>query len=222
MPDPFEGIEFTPAQMQELSVLRQGFSLLNQIVSDPKTATPAKRLIRQVKPDSNLMIPEDDIAEPLLQPLRQEIESLKTNHAETLEKIEKASLGFDEKVSAFEQKQKDQSDIADLGKKIDAAVKHYRFTDEGRGALIDHMKTTGTPDPMTAGAFLVQNIERPASIVATGLAPEQARRNGAPDLDLFQVATGHDDESLKLLHTKPDRWMETEILKIQAEAAEAA
>lgn len=219
MADPFEGIEFTPEQQHELAVLRNGFALLNQIVSDPKTATPAKRLIRQIKPDMNVVIPEDDIAEPLLAPIREQVTTLQTKHEEVLKALDEKTAAFDQKLTEREQKEKDTDDLRDLQKRIDEAAKHYRFTDEGRAALIEHMKTTGTPDPMTAGAYLIQNMERPAPVASNGLAPEMARRNGAPDVDLFQVATGHDDESLKLLHAKPEQWMSKEINNILAEQA---
>lgn len=222
MPDPFEGIEFTPEQQRELNLLRQGFSLLNSISGD----VDVRRKLRAANPTAGIAIPEDDIAEPLLKPIRERLDALAPDIEEKLKKVEEGKAAIDEKIAAFDQRQKDAADLGDLQKRIDQAAKHYRFTDEGRTALIDHMKTTGTADPMTAGAYLVQNMERPAPVAESGLAPEAARRNGAPDLDLFHVATGHDDESLKLLHSQNpkdrDRWMMNEINKIVAEGQEAA
>lgn len=225
MGDPFDGIEFTPEQQRELQTLRNGFNLLNTLVSDPKTATPMKRLWRQIDPKANLQIPEDDIAEPLLAPVREKMTALETAVDEKGKALDEKLAALEAKTVEREQKDRDAADLADLNKNIEKAVRHYRFTDEGRSALITHMRETNTSDPMTAGAFLVQNMERPAPIAANGLAPEQARRNGAPDVDLFQLATGQDDESMKALHGSPrerDRWMMNEVAKVMAEGQEAA
>jgi hypothetical protein len=221
MPDPFEGVEFTPEQKNELLLLRRGFALLNSVSGD----VDVRRKLRAANPTAGISVPEDDIAEPLLKPLRERLDAIQTDHTETLAKIDEKTAAFDSKVAEWEQKHRDAADLGDLQKKIAAAAKHYRFTDEGTTALIEHMKTTGTADPMTAGAYLVQNMERPAPVAETGLAPEQARRNGAPDVDLFNISTGQDDESMKLLHSGPkgaEKWMQTEINKIIAEGQEAA
>lgn len=221
MSDPFEGVEFTPEQKNELTLLRRGFALLNSVSGD----VDVRRKLREKNPNAGIQVPEDDIAEPLLKPLRERLDAIQTDHTETLQKIDEKTAAFDAKVAEFDQKQKDAADLGDLQKKIAAAARHYRFTDEGTTALIEHMKTTGTADPMTAGAYLVQNMERPAPVAETGLAPDAARRNGAPDVDLFHIATGQDDESMKLLHSGPkgaEKWMQGEINKIIAEGQEAA
>ena len=224
MADIFDGLELTPEQQREIATLRRGYTLLNQVIDDPNIRAPLRRRLNEINPDLKLPVPED-IAEPLLAPIRAELETVKTNHTETLAKIEEGKTALQTIVDEFKQTQKDASDVGDLKKKIDAAAKHYRFTDEGVQELVKHMQATGTSDPMTAGAFLVQNVEKPAPMSETGLAPAQARANGAPDVDLFHLATGQTDDDLKLLHSGPrgaDKWMMNEVSKILAEGADAA
>jgi hypothetical protein len=221
MADIFEGVELTPAQKQELATLRAGFALVDRLTQDQKVGLDVKRRLRELHPEMNVRIPEDDIAEPMLKPVREQVTTLQTQLNELGEKFKETTTALETAKTEDEQRRTDQKALTELEKSIDAASRKYRFTDEGKAALIEHMKTTGTSDPDTAGAYLVQHMEKPSPATSNGMAPEQARRNGAPDVDLFQVATGHDDESLKLLHTKPLDWMNKEVSKIIAEGVNA-
>jgi hypothetical protein len=224
MADVFDGIELTPEQKAELATLRRGYFLLDKLMTDPAHGTSTKRALKAVDPSLNIVVPED-VAEPLIAPIKQEIDALKTSHAETLAAIDEKKTAIEQVVENFNKTRQDEKEVTDLQGKIDAAARKYRFTDEGKAALIEHMRATNTSDPDTAGAYLVQHMERPAPTAATGIAPEMARRNGAPDVDLFQLATGQTNDDLKLLHGTPkeqERWMTNEINKVIAETMEAA
>lgn len=224
MADVFEGVELTPAQKAELDTLRNGYAIVNELWNDGATGLAMKRRLKEKHPDANIVIPED-IAEPLLQPLRADIDAVKTNHTETLEKIAAAAKEVDDKIATFNQTQQDAKDLGDLQSRIDAACRHYRFTGEGRDALIKHMQETNTSDPMTAGAYLVHNIDQPPEPSRpNGMAHPQAIANGAPDVDLFSLATGQTDDDLKLLHSGPrgaDKWFNNQVTKILAEPVAA-
>lgn len=226
MADIFEGLDLTPEQRREIETLRKGFFLYNDMVQDPETRLPLLRRMKTKYPQLQISVPEDDIAEPLLKPLKEELAAVKTGHEETLKAIDERKTAIEQIVEKFAQDRKDEQDVSELSKKIDAAARHYRFTDEGKAALVEHMKSTNTSDPMTAGAYLVQNMERPAPVTSNGLAPEMARHAGAPDVDLFQLATGQTPDDMKLLHSNNpkdrDRWMLNEVNKVLAESAEAA
>lgn len=220
MPDIFEGLDLSPEQQRELETLRKGFAVYNDMVQDKEVRLPLLRRMKAKYPNLNISVPEDDIAAPLIKPIEERIAAIETRDNETLKQIDEKQEKLNQTLAAFEQQRKDEADIRDLGSKIDSAVKKYRFTDEGRAALIEHMKSTNTSDPDTAGAYLVQHMERPQPVTPNGLAPEQARAHGAPDIDLFRVATGQTDDDLKLLHGTPkqqDQWMRQEIDKILAE-----
>jgi len=224
MPDVFEGVDLTPDQQRELATLRKGYFLLDKLMVDPAHGTATKRALKAIDPSLGIVVPED-VAEPLIAPIRQEIEALKTDHTATLAALDERKTAIEQIVENFNQSRKDEKEVGDLQAKIDSAAKKYRFTDEGKAALIEHMRATNTSDPDTAGAYLVQNMERPSPTTSSGLAPEMARRNGAPDVDLFQLATGQSDDDLKLLHGTPkdqERWMSNEINKVLAEGLEAA
>lgn len=223
MPDTFDGLDLTPEQQRELATLRRGFALFNEILDDPEVGTPLKRKLEQKDPNLKFKYVED-IAAPIIKPIQDKLAALETDQTETLKKIDEGKTAIETIINDFKKERADERDVNDLKSKIEAAKRHYRFTDEGVAALIEHMRATNTGDPMTAGAFLVQNMERPEPVTSNGLAPEQARRNGAPDVDLFRVPSA-DDDSMKLLHSGPkgaEKWMQQEIDKIIAETAEAA
>jgi hypothetical protein len=224
--DIFDGAELSPEQQREIDTLRRVNAFANSLTADPKIGLALRRRLRELNPDAKVAIPEDDIAEPLLAPIREELTQLKGNHEETLKAIDEKKSAIDKVIEDFRTEQKDTREVGDLKRKIDAAAAKYRFTDEGRAALIEHMKATNTSDPDTAGAYLVQHMDKPAPVTSNGLAPEQARRNGAPDIDLFQLATGETDDTMKLLHSPNpkdrDRWMMGQIDNIIAEGADAA
>jgi hypothetical protein len=224
MADIFEGVELTPEQQRELATLRAGYARLEGLITDPKTGTATKRLMRQKFTDLNIPIPEDDIAAPLVAAVEEKITATNTKAEEALAKIAAAEAGLLAKIAERDQQATDQRDLQKIENSIENAVKKYRFTDEGKAALIKHMMETNTPDPDTAGAYLVQHMEKPAPVASNGLAPAEARRNGAPDVDLFNLATGQTDESMKLLHGSPkqqEQWMTNEINKVIEEGITA-
>lgn len=219
MADVFEGLDLTPEQKVELQTLRRGYSLLDKMMTDPAHGTATKRALKAIDPSLSIVIPED-VAEPLIAPIREEVASLKTGREETLKALDEKKAAIEQVIENFNQTRKDEKEVADLQSKIDASVRKHRFTDEGKAALIEHMRATNTSDPDTAAAYLIQNMERPAPTTNSGLAPEMARRNGAPDVDLFHLATGQTADDLKRLHGTPkeqEQWMNDEINKIIAE-----
>ena len=224
MADIFEGVDLTPDQQRELTTLRAGYARLEGLITDPKTGTATKRLMRQKYTDLNIPIPEDDIAAPLVAAVEEKITATNAKAEEALTKIAEAEKSLLDKLAERDQKETDTRDLRNLESSIDKAVKHYRFTDEGKATLIKHMQETSTPDPMTAGAFLVQNMEKPQPVAANGMASAEAIRNGAPNVDLFALATGQTDDSMKMLHGSPrqrDQWMQNEINKVIEEGATA-
>jgi hypothetical protein len=217
----FDGLDLDEKQQAELATLQRGFKAFNELVEDPQTALAVKRKLREKHPEWNIRIPEDDIAEPLLKPIREQVAGVDTKVTEALTKLDEKAAAIDAKLAERDQKDKDNHDLGKLQSSIEGTVKKHRFTDEGKAALIKHMMDTSTSDPETAAAYLLQNMERPSPVSSNGSAPAEAIRNGAPNVNLFELATGHDDESLKLLHTKPDQWMLKEVQKVIDEGAVA-
>lgn len=214
MADIFEGVELTPEQQRELVTLRSGYATLEGLLVDGKTAAPLKRLLRQKYPDRPIAIPEDDIAAPLVAAVEEKIAATNTKLDESLKVLAEKQEAFEKQQAERIQKQQDTSDLADLEGKINATVKNRRLTDVGKELLVKTMMERGVHDPEVVADHMLQNMEKPAPVASNGLAPAEARRNGAPDVDLFQVATGHDDESMKLLHKNPDKWMMQEAQKV--------
>ena len=214
MADIFEGVDLTPQQRQELDTLRRGYQLADKIIKDNQVGLAVKRRLRETDPSLNITIPEDDIAEPLLKPVREQVSTLETKLTELQGQLAEKSTALDTKFAEDEQRRRDQDDLAKLQSSIESTVRKHRFTDQGRTELINHMKATNTSDPDTAAAYLLQNMEKPAPVASNGIASPEARRNGAPDVDLFQLATGHDDESMKLLHSNPQKWMQMETQRV--------
>lgn len=182
-----ETITLTRAQHDELINLQK---LTNEIWNDPKDGLAFKRAVKAKRPGTR--VPEIDIAEPLVASLNTELDGVKRAHQALLDKIADDTKKADDKQAE-----------RDLIAAIDGAQRQYRLSDEGRDQMISRMKATGSADAEAAAAWVASKQPAPAAIAATGLMPS--------DMNLFGAGAVSDDESVKLLHQNPSRWMEAEI-----------
>ena len=123
---------------------QQAWELLDSMLKNPKTRAKAREAIKELKPD--VSFPED-IADPLLKPL-----------AERLETLEKGI-----------QKERDERADAELKSKIDRLRKEHNFTEEGIDELIKLMKEKNVGDPEVAAIYIKSTTKAPVEI--QGLQP---------------------------------------------------
>lgn len=182
-----ETVTLTKAQVDELLGLK---ALTNELWNDPKDGLAFKKLVKAKRPQTR--VPEIDIAEPLLEPIRAELSKAQKAHQELLDKIADDT-----------RKAEDKRAESDLIGAINAAQRSYRLSDEGRDQMIARMKATGSADAEAAAAWVASKQPSPAAIAATGLMPN--------DLNLFGAGSVDADESVQMLHRDPGRWFDTQV-----------
>lgn len=185
---------------QELATLRRAQSLLDGLWNDKEHGMALKRMVKAKLPDAR--IPELDIAEPMLAPVRAELEEQK-----------KANKTLADRLDARERAEKDAREDADLTSALAAAKKEYRLTDDGMAKVIKRMKDTNNPDPAAAAAWVTDH-EKPAAPVASS--------SFSTDFNLYGAGEKSQDESIQRLHQDPKKWFDREASDFLNEIGNAA
>lgn len=182
--------------------LLNSYNLLNKLWDDPKHGTALKRAAKEVNPA--LRIPEIDVAEPLLAPIREEMEAFKKTHDELRA----------ENLKIREERDEERA-LDKLSRGIEAAQKKYRLTADGRTEMLEIMKRGEASTPESAAALIVANLEPAKPVTGTNFGPMEA--------NVLNMDGRSQDESDKLLHTDPMKWLDSEVPRILNEMdAEAA
>jgi hypothetical protein len=183
---------------QELAVLRRAQQLLDGIWNDKEHGLAFKRMVKAKLPDSR--IPELDIAEPMLAPVKAE-----------LEEERKARRTLEERLDAREKADKESKEDADLNKALADAQKEYRLTDDGMAKVVKRMKDTGNPDPAAAAAWVTDHEPKAKPATTSSYAPS--------DMNLFGAGIKSDDEDIAFLHQDPIRWYDRKAAEVLDEFA---
>jgi hypothetical protein len=160
-----------------------------------------KRMVKAKLPDAR--IPELDIAEPMLAPVRAELEEQK-----------KANKTLADRLDAREQAEKDAREDADLTSSLAAAKKEYRLTDDGMAKVIKRMKDTNNPDPAAAAAWVTDHEPKPSPVASSSFSPS--------DINLFGAGRKSEDEDIQSLHADPIRWFDKKAAEVLDEIGNAA
>lgn len=179
-----------------LQTLQESYKLLQQLWDHPKHGAALKRAAKEVRPE--LRVPEIDVAEPLLAPIREELEESKKSAAELREEIAK-----DRK------EREDEKALGDLSSKLTAAQRKHRLTDEAMAEVKKIMVDRGVSDPEIAAQYVVANIEAPRAVKGSNFGPT--------DANIFGIDGKSEEENIKALHDNPVRWMDKVVPEIMAE-----
>lgn len=196
MADPNEIVEVPRSQLE---TLQRAGRLLDSLAADrSRWDNPADRLafMRQVKKDiPSVSIPELDIAEPMLAPVREQIAGLQTQLQGALDR-------------EAERTKKDADRDADAGlmKLLDKTQAKYRLNEEGRKLMVDRMRDQGSMDAEAAATFVLHHFHTPDPVGEGTMAP------GA--VDIFNFNKAAEDDSMRRLHSNPERWFEEETAKM--------
>ena len=163
--------------------------LLEELTRDSEVGAKIRSVIKTKFPDSQAAR-LDDIAEPLVAPLKKENAALK----ERLDKLEADRLA--EKEDA--EKRAAQTNLEQA---LAKARQDYSLTDEGFDKMVARMKDTGNYADADAAAAWVASKTPPAS------APTPMWRG--QDLNLF--GTKNKDEALAKLHRDPIGFQDDQI-----------
>lgn len=179
-----EIVEITKAQEKQY---KDALQLLEGIWADKDDGLAFKRMIKKKNP--NARIPELDIAEPMLEPVKAELAAAEKRHAALLERID-----------AKEKAEREAKEEGDLRAQLAAAQKEYRLTDEGMDLVKKRMKETGNPDPSAAAAWITDHAPKSGPVAGSSFSPSE--------MNLF--GSREKDDAWADLHKDPVRWADKE------------
>lgn len=161
---------------------KRALELLDKLWNDGEIgATLRKKAKEQF---GNAITIPDDTIDPIVAPLRKEVETLRKQISDDAEKLSKERKDGE-----------DKSARANLEKGLNDARNNYHLTDEGFDKMVERMKTTGNySDPDAAAAWVASKSPPPAPPGPTW-APQQLKMPGTPEGD-----------DLKLLHSDPSAY----------------
>jgi hypothetical protein len=182
---------------KDLETLQNAWKLQAELFDHPTHGLAIKKAIKDVRP--NMRIPELDVLEPALTPLREQIEA-----------INKTTGELREENAALKKLREDDAAVADLQTRLKSAQSRYRLTDEAMPEVKKLMMERNIADPHAAAALVASEIE-PPKVVNGG-------SNFAPaDLNVLGMDGKSEEASTKRLHDDPRRWFDEEAASILAE-----
>jgi uncharacterized protein (DUF885 family) len=179
--------EITDAQKAEYD---RALAALNQMWAHPEHGLAVKKAYKALYPTAS--IPEVDAPEIVLKPALEEVAAVKT-----------AVTSLTERLDAMQVDRTNERESATLASSIDAAVKRYNFTPEGKATLIEQMKERQNPDAMSVAAWIASEIPRPAPATSSSFAPQSFTAAGLE----AEVA----EESMKALDANPVKWFDQQV-----------
>lgn len=197
MPDPDPNPDVVTISKADHALLMRNYQLLGKLWDHPEHGADIKRAAKVVDP--TLRIPEIDVAEPLLKPVRERQDALETENKTLAEKLAK-----------LETDREDEKALDKLKGDLTEAQKKYRLTDEGMAEVRKIMAERSIADPMAAAAYVQSEIVQPAKpLSGSNFAPQ--------DLNPFHIDGKAEDASTKALHEDPVKWQDREVANIMAE-----
>ena len=182
-------------------VLQRSKALVDRLLGDRGDAGKAARAeALKLFPDleGKLVDPNADL-EPIVAPLRAQIEALTTTITER-----------DAKEAEAAQKALEERAEFTLQSKLDATKKSFNLTDEGLKAVMERMTATGNYADTDAAAAYVLKDYKPVETRSAALGPQAA--------DFLGKASQEDADRMKLLWNDPDRaFLDYEISKMEAD-----
>jgi hypothetical protein len=185
----------------DAAILEKSYKLFNSLYDDPEHGATFKQAIKKVDP--TVRIPEIDVAEPLLKPIREQQAAMAEENKKLREEIEKDR-----------QERADNRDVMDLSQKLESAQRKHRLTPDGMTEVKKIMAERGIADPEVAATYVVANIERAAPVTGSNFGPT--------DANVFSMDGSSEDAKMKLLHNSPMKFLDAEVSDIMAEFENAA
>ncbi len=158
---------------------------VEKLLNDPELGAKARAKAKEAFPDIEL--PEDKIA-PVIAPLKADNDALRAQIKEL------ADWKADQEKKAAERENE-----ATMQAAVDAAVAKFNLTEDGRKAMLARMIEQRSLDAEAAAALVTHNAPKPAA----------SPRFVTPKANFYGSAEY--DESRKLLHTRPDDFLDAEI-----------
>lgn len=199
MPEIPEGYVAIPKADHDLYA--RTYKLFGQIYDDKEHGLAVKKALKAA--DASVRIPEIDVAEPLLAPIRERQDAIEAENKALKEQLEKDK-----------EERETQRAVGDLQSRIDKAASKFRLTPEGISKMKEIMAEKQIGDPEIVAEHIVSNIERAKPVTGSNFGPA--------DLNVLGIDGKSEDDSTKLLHSDPLRWMDKEVPNILAEFEQEA
>lgn len=180
----------------DFDLLQRAKALVDKNWKDPKIGADFRKNAKETFPD--ITIPEETL-DPVLAPVRAELEDTRGQLAKALERLE-----------VREKKEVEDGQTAAMEKALASARAKYSLTDEGFDKMTARMKETQNfTDAEAAAAWVASNTPPPKPAGGPSWAPQ--------NLDLYGSKTQNDD--YKLLHTDTEAFFDQTVQQILTEAA---
>lgn len=181
---------------EQHAVLMRAQKLVEAQWRDPKMGAALRAKAKEMFPE--VSIPEDTV-DPVVAPLRAELEETKKGYAAILERMEKK-----------DKEEADRAQTISMENALANARKKYSLTDEGFDKMVSRMKETANfTDAEAAAAWVASTTPAPKSHSGPSWAPQ--------DLDLYGSKNANED--YKLLHTNTEAFFDKTVADILNEAA---
>lgn len=164
--------------------------LLDSLWSDKTLGANVRKKAKELFPD---IVTPEDAAEPIVAPLKAQIEALQEQNKSILDRV-----------AAREKADADATAEVELSKRLANARAAYGLTEDGFDKMVARMKETGNfTDADAAAAWVVQHSPKPQVANSPSWLPKSANLFGSKD----KV----DDAKFEKLHTDPQAYMDDEL-----------
>lgn len=191
----------TPAEYQQYGLQTKAAKLLSDLWDDPAHGMAVKNAAKAHNP--SLRIPELDVLEPALTPLRAELETERTTRT-----------ALEERLAKLESSITEDKEVSSLQSQLGAAQRKYRLTDGGMQEVRKLMIEKNIADPDVVAGHVVANIEP--------VKPQAASNWGPADLNVLNIKGDSAEQDVQLLHNDPVAWQDKAVAEIMAEFEAAA
>lgn len=181
-----------PRERHEL--FARSAALLDNMLTDPRTADQAESLVQLVNPQAKF-------------PMRERREAIAAPFMGELEKERKAREALEAKIAAREEREAAEAQAkheAALLERMEKVKAKRGFSDEMMQRVMDRMRDNNSPDVEGAAAFVAESVPKPAPATGHDFLPTT--------VDPYGATSG--DEKWKALHANSDQWLTNELRAI--------
>lgn len=187
-------VETIPVPKDQFSLHQRSAQLLNDLLTDPRTAEQAEQLVAQVNPEAKF--PFKERREAMYKPVWDE-----------LEKERAARQALEAKIAAreaaeAEAAQRQQTDA--MVTRLNRIKEKRGFSDEAMEQVMARMRDQNNPDVEAAAAFVAESMPKPPPASGHDFLPT--------NVDVYGTSSG--DAAWESLHKNPDQWLTNELRSI--------
>jgi hypothetical protein len=178
---------------------KRALAILNKLWGEAGVGAQIRKTSKELFPEVTL--PEDEV-EPVLAPMRAQLEEQKAKNADLEGRLQKI---IDERATSDAEKS--------FEAQMQAASKRFNLTDEGRAKVIARMKETGNYTAVEdAAAYIVSQMPAPKASNSASWLPQPMDMFGSKNHDekfekLHRDPIGYQDAELREFISDPDKYV---------------